>query len=98
MLAPTTLPPPRTEGPVAKAIERQTSKVPSDIFLWAAAGAVGMSLLLQTMNRKERSLFIGQWAPTFLILGLYNKLVKVAGSDRRDSDMDRRMDSPFGAM
>ncbi len=28
--------------------------------------------------------FIGQWAPTLLVLGLYNKLVKVAGHDRRD--------------
>ena len=26
-------------------------------------------------------LFVGQWAPTFLILGLYNKLVKLLGSD-----------------
>jgi hypothetical protein len=34
------------------------------------------------MDRKHDALFVGQWAPTFLILGLYNKLVKVAGSDR----------------
>ena len=26
--------------------------------------------------------FGGQWAPTFLILGVYNKLVKQLGSDR----------------
>ena len=81
----TAIPPPRTEGPVAKSIERQTSRVPSDVFLWAAVGAIGVSLVLQTMNRRERSLFFGQWAPTFLMLGLYNKLVKVAGSDRFDS-------------
>ena len=36
MIEATTSTPPRTEGPVAKAIERQTSKVPSDLFLWAA--------------------------------------------------------------
>jgi hypothetical protein len=28
--------------------------------------------------------FVGQWAPTFLILGLYNKIVKIAGSDSFD--------------
>ena len=28
-----------------------------------------------------RVTFVGQWAPTFLILGLYNKLVKQLGSD-----------------
>jgi hypothetical protein len=36
-------------------------------------------------GKKEASLFVGQWAPTFLILGLYNKLVKIAGSDRTES-------------
>lgn len=82
----TAVQPERTEGPVARAIEKQTSRIPSDTFLWAAIGAMGVSLLLQTMNRRERSLFIGQWAPTFLILGLYNKLVKVGGSDRHDQE------------
>ena len=39
------------------------------------------SLALQMMGKKEQSNFVGQWAPTLLILGLYNKIVKVAGSD-----------------
>jgi hypothetical protein len=38
------------------------------------------SAVMQALGRKNISLFIGQWAPTLLILGLYNKLVKVAGS------------------
>ena len=71
-----------SEGAVARTIEEQTAKLPSDLFLWAALGSIGGSLLLQFSGRKEESLFVGQWAPTFLILGLYNKLVKVAGSDR----------------
>jgi hypothetical protein len=71
-----------SEGAVARTIEQQTAKLPSDTFLWAAGASIGGSLLLQVMGRKEESLFVGQWAPTFLILGLYNKLVKVAGSDR----------------
>ena len=75
----------RTEGPVAKAIEQQTSRIPSDFFLWAAIGSMAVSLLLQGSDRRERSLFFGQWVPTLLIFGLYNKLVKVAGSDRFDS-------------
>ncbi len=69
------------EGTVARTIEHQTAKLPSDIFLWAASGAIGWSLYLQYTGEREKSLFVGQWAPTFLILGLYNKLVKVAGSD-----------------
>jgi hypothetical protein len=72
------------EGAVARTIEEQTAKLPSDLFLWAALGSIGGSLLLQFSGRKEESLFVGQWAPTLLILGLYNKLVKVAGSDRAE--------------
>jgi len=73
--------PEHTEGPVARAIEQQTAKLPSDLFLWAAGGSIAASLLLQCVGKQHESLFVGQWAPTFLILGLYNKLVKVAGSD-----------------
>ncbi|WP_153558091.1 hypothetical protein [Roseimaritima sediminicola] len=71
-----------SEGTVAYSIEQQTAKIPSDAFLWAAFASIGGSLLLQSMDRKNESLFVGQWAPTFLLLGLYNKVVKVAGSDR----------------
>jgi hypothetical protein len=71
-----------SEGVVARTIEEQTAKLPSDTFLWAAGASIAGSLLLQFSGKKEESLFVGQWAPTFLILGLYNKLVKVAGSDR----------------
>ena len=67
-----------TEGPVARSIEEQTAKLPSDTFLWASLGAIATSLVLQTLGKKAESLFIGQWAPTFLILGLYNKIVSDA--------------------
>jgi hypothetical protein len=70
-----------SEGMVAKAIESQTAKLPSDLFLRAAFGSMAGSLALQMMGKKEQSNFGGQWAPTLLILGLYNKIVKVAGSD-----------------
>jgi hypothetical protein len=33
-------------------------------------------------SRKEDSMFVGQWAAPLLLIGVYNKLVKVAGSDR----------------
>jgi hypothetical protein len=69
------------EGPVARTIEQQTAKIPSDVFLWAAVGAIGVSLGMQAMNRKHTSLFVGQWVPVFLMFGLYNKIVKVAGHD-----------------
>jgi hypothetical protein len=69
------------EGMVARTIEQQTAKLPSDTFLWLAGGSIATSLTLKLLGRHHDALFVGQWAPTFLILGLYNKLVKVAGSD-----------------
>jgi hypothetical protein len=71
------------EGPVARAIETQTAKLPSDTFLWAALASIALSLLLKITGRKHDALFVGEWAPTFLLLGVYNKLVKQHGSDRQ---------------
>ncbi len=73
--------PEHTEGPVATAIENQTAKIPSDIFLWAALGAIGISLTLKIMNKPHNALFVGQWPAPFLLLGIYNKLVKLEGND-----------------
>jgi len=76
-----------SEGPVAKSIEQFTAKMPSDIFLWAAAASVAGALALQVIGMKHRSLFVGQWVPSILLLGVYNKIVKTAGSDRSDTQV-----------
>ena len=76
--------PQHREGQVAKEIEEQTAKLPSDIFLWAALGSMAVSAVLQCTNAKHRSLFVGQWAAPFLLLGIYNKLVKLEGHDKSD--------------
>lgn len=70
---------------MAKAIERQTAKLPSDTFLWAALASIGLSLALRGMDRRDDAIFVGHWAPTLLLLGLYNKLVKLFGSDCGDT-------------
>lgn len=72
------------EGPLARAIEQQTAKLPSDTFLWAALASIGLSLALKLTGRRHDALFVGEWAPTFLLLGIYNKLVKLHGSDGTD--------------
>jgi hypothetical protein len=69
------------EGSVARTIEQQTAKLPSDTFLWAAVGSIGLSLALELMGEEKKANFVGHWAPTFLIFGLYNKMVKLHGSD-----------------
>ena len=71
-----------SEGAVARAIETQTAKLPSDVFLWGALGAMVGALALQLSGKKPASLFIGQWAAPFLLFGVYNKIVKTAGTDR----------------
>jgi hypothetical protein len=73
--------PQHREGVVARTIEQKTAKLPSDLFLWAALGSIGGSLALMVAGDPKRANFVGQWAPTFLILGLYNKLVKLRGSE-----------------
>jgi hypothetical protein len=67
---------------VALAIEDRTSRLPSDVWLWASLASMGVSLALQLQGKRDQSLFVGQWAAPFLVLGVYNKLIKVAGSDR----------------
>ncbi len=67
------------EGPVATAIEQYTAKLPSDLFLWAALGSMAISATLKIIKKDDEALFVGQWPAPFLLLGLYNKLIKMEG-------------------
>ncbi|WP_166334172.1 hypothetical protein [Sphingobacterium chungjuense] len=69
------------EGQVTKQIEKVTSKVPSATFLIAAVAAMGVSLTLKCLCKDKNALFVGQWAAPFLLLGVYNKIVKTEGHD-----------------
>jgi len=64
------------EDMVTKAIEKQTVKLPSDTFLFAAMGAAALSLTLKCMGNDKNASFVGQWVAPILIMGVYNKLVK----------------------
>jgi hypothetical protein len=80
--------PRRKEGKVAKAIESQTSRLPSDLFLWAAGTAMAASLTLKLLKNDKMALFVGQWAAPLLLFGVYNKLVKQGGHDQDDPQPD----------
>jgi hypothetical protein len=69
------------EGTVTKTIEHYTSQVPSGTYLSLAVGSIGLSLALRLLGQKHAANFVGQWVPTILILGLYNKMVKLHGSE-----------------
>lgn len=63
------------------AIESQTSKIPSSGYLVAAFGAITASAILKIVGKDDWALFVGQWSAPFLLLGVYNKMVKQHGSD-----------------
>ena len=75
------------EDQVTATIEKFTSQVPSSAYLALALASMAVSVGFQVSNKKQMALFIGQWAAPFLIMGLYNKLVKIHGSDgTKDND------------
>lgn len=69
------------ESELTKRIESVTSKIPSATFLSLAVASVGLSLMLRMFGRKDDAQFVGHWVPTILTLGVYNKLVKLEGSE-----------------
>jgi hypothetical protein len=69
------------EDQVTASIEKFTSQVPSSIFLGAAIASILGSVSFQIAGKKHEALFVGQWVAPFLLLGIYNKMVKQHGSD-----------------
>ena len=43
---------------------------------------MAVSAVMKMAGKSHGSLFVGQWAPAFLLFGIYNKLVKQLGSDQ----------------
>jgi hypothetical protein len=69
------------EDQITASIEKYTAQIPSSAYLAAALASMAVSVGLQAAKKQHLSLFVGQWAAPFLILGLYNKMVKQHGSD-----------------
>ena len=77
-----------TEDPFTKTIESYTAAIPSTGYLAVAIAAMAVSLMCQVTGQGKWGNFIAQWVPTWLIIGLYNKLVKLEGHDRLDRGQD----------
>ncbi|WP_313189795.1 hypothetical protein [Sphingobacterium sp.] len=71
------------EDKVSREIETQSAKIPSVVFLGAALISMGISAAIKCRGLEDDkdALFIGQWAAPFLLLGIYNKIVKTEGHD-----------------
>ncbi|MGZ3743647.1 MAG: hypothetical protein ACXVBQ_07285 [Pseudobdellovibrionaceae bacterium] len=71
------------EGGFTKALEKQTAKIPSGVYLGLAVGSILLSAgLAMSEKRKNWANFVGLWVPSILLLGVYNKIVKIEGSDK----------------
>jgi hypothetical protein len=72
------------EDQMTSLMESYTAKLPSSFFLGAAFASIIGSLVIKTQGKHDNALFVGQWAAPFLLLGIYNKMVKQHGSDSRE--------------
>ncbi|MGH9310286.1 MAG: hypothetical protein ACRD1U_12980 [Vicinamibacterales bacterium] len=68
------------EGTLARIVEQQTAKIPSHVFLLASLVAMGVSLTAELEGRQRTSRFVGMWVAPLLIMGVYNKMVKILGT------------------
>jgi hypothetical protein len=69
------------EDQITSMLEEQSAQVPSSAWLGAALASMATSLVLRVAGREHAALFVGQWAAPFLLIGIYNKMVKQHGSD-----------------
>jgi hypothetical protein len=68
------------ENRFTRLVEQQTAKIPSNAFLVAALAAMACSLAAELLGRQRVSRFVGMWPGPLLVMGVYNKLVKVLGA------------------
>jgi hypothetical protein len=74
--------PNRREKQLTKTVEAYTGAIPSAGYFGVAMGAMALSLILQLAGRGKWGNFIAQWVPTWLTIGMYNKLVKLEDAER----------------
>ena len=67
---------------------RMMEKVPTQGYLGAALGSIGVSLLLRILGFKEMALFVGQWPPTFILMALAHKLLQPSAEHGIGEAMD----------
>ncbi len=68
------------EGPLTRLLEQQTAQLPSSFFLMSSVGAMAAAVILELRGRHRLSTFVAMWAPSLMMAGIYNKLIKTMGS------------------
>jgi hypothetical protein len=70
------------EGIIVRGFERVTDALPPSTWFALSASSLVGALGLRATRHKHLALFVGQLVPTFLFLGLYNRLRDVSHDDR----------------
>lgn len=55
---------------------RITDQVPEEVWYWAALSSIIVSASLFLIGKRDWSNFVGQWPPTFLLFGLFHKILR----------------------
>lgn len=55
---------------------RGTDAIPEETWYWAALASIGLSAVLKLNQKDNWAIFVGQWPPTFLLFGLFNRLLQ----------------------
>ncbi len=61
---------------------RITDQVPQETWYWAAVLSIAASAVLFVMGKRDWSLFVGQWPPTFMLFGIFHKVVHPSRTSR----------------
>ncbi len=55
---------------------RVTDNIPEETWYWLALSSIGLSAILKLSGKDNLAIFVGQWPPTFILFGLYHRLVR----------------------
>ena len=69
----------QSESP-QKSFFRVTDNIPEQAWYWAALVSILISAGFKASKKDDMALFVGQWPPTFLLFGLYHRLIRPSTS------------------
>ncbi len=53
-----------------------TNSIPEQAWYWGAVASIVISAGLKLSGKDNWSVFVGQWPPTFLLFGVYHRLLR----------------------
>lgn len=65
------------EGEPTQAVMEIQEAIPTAAYAYAAGASIlASAALFSSRKTRDWSLFVGQWAPTFLLMGIFYKLLR----------------------